>query len=216
MKGAILIFGGTKQTRHQKIKTIQTQTMGEYYKDHPDILTIKPLDGKKSIGIDQVRELIRFLTQKPYQASYKLAIIEDAHKLTIPAQNALLKTLEEPPTYATIILGTKTENSLLPTVVSRCQKINVQSSTQTQSTASINLQQIPMGKRLSWAQEKSKEAREDTIEMLEKMIAEERKTLTANPYSKQNIRHMLQVKEDLEETNVNLRLALEFLVTKLG
>lgn len=90
-----------------------------------DVLNIKREDDKNTIGIDKIREAITFLQQRPYNSKYKHIIIKDAHLLTIEAQNAFLKTLEEPSEYADIRLGTKTLNDLLDTFLSRCKKINI-------------------------------------------------------------------------------------------
>ena len=62
---------------------------------------------------------------KPYESKRKVCIICDADKMNMWAQNALLKTLEEPPSYATIVLLTVNSNSLFPTIVSRCQVIKL-------------------------------------------------------------------------------------------
>lgn len=74
-----------------------------------------------SIGIDSIRKLQSQLVQKPLQSSHHTVIIDPAHKLTHIAQNALLKTLEDPATPAEIFLVTDNPSALLPTVISRCQ-----------------------------------------------------------------------------------------------
>lgn len=79
--------------------------------------------GEKSISIGEVRELKRELSLAPYQSKYKVAIIYPADKLTVEAQNALLKLLEEPTKKSIILLLAESEESLLPTVLSRCQRI---------------------------------------------------------------------------------------------
>lgn len=86
--------------------------------NHPEIKWLKE---EGSIKIEAIRLLQRDLQLKPYEGTQKVYIICDADKMTPQAQNALLKTLEEPPEYATIILLTTNATSLLPTVVSRCQ-----------------------------------------------------------------------------------------------
>lgn len=90
-------------------------------------VTISPVEGK-SIGIEQVRELEHFLSLKvPTKAPYNRAIIiENSHLLTIEAQNALLKTLEEPPEGTIVILTASHDKSLLPTIRSRVQSVAVQ------------------------------------------------------------------------------------------
>lgn len=92
----------------------------ELGKNHPDIINVvheKP----GSIGIDEIREQITSDVEiKPYYGPYKIYIISDAHLLTLQAQNALLKTIEEPPRYAIILLLTNNADALLPTITSRC------------------------------------------------------------------------------------------------
>jgi DNA polymerase-3 subunit delta' len=85
---------------------------------HPDFLEI---EGGRSIGVEKVKEIRRFLALKAYTAKTKVVLIRAAEKLTVPAQNALLKILEEPPEGCQIILETDNLNALLPTVLSRCQ-----------------------------------------------------------------------------------------------
>jgi len=84
---------------------------------NPDLLVIGP---EPSIGISNVRSLEKFLQRKPYQAPLKTVVITQADKLTLPAQQALLKTLEEPPAHSQIMLLCPSEELLLPTIVSRC------------------------------------------------------------------------------------------------
>ena len=86
----------------------------------PDYIEIKP-DGN-SIKIAQIRKLQSDILVQPYK-SYKIYVIDEAQKMTVEAQNALLKTLEEPPKYAIIILITDNKESLLDTIKSRCEII---------------------------------------------------------------------------------------------
>src|SRR5262245_21958997 len=96
---------------------------------HPDLLAIGAPDRtgketrKKEIGIDRARELKRFAQLHAVAAPRKMAIVDDADRLSLAAQNALLKTLEEPPGQALIILVTAGPGALLPTVRSRCQRV---------------------------------------------------------------------------------------------
>ena len=86
--------------------------------DSPDILKILP---NPSIGIEEVRQIQKFLSRKPIRDDKNTVIVNQAHLLTIPAQNALLKTLEEPPGNSLVYLITSSPYSLLPTVLSRVQ-----------------------------------------------------------------------------------------------
>ncbi len=89
--------------------------------NHPDFLYIEP-DGN-SIKIEQIRYLQRKIQEKPIISDRKVYIINDADKMTKEAQNCLLKTLEEPPEYSTIILIGSNENAFLNTIKSRCMII---------------------------------------------------------------------------------------------
>lgn len=91
--------------------------------NHPDYIYIVPKG--RSIKIDQIRQLRQDIAIKPYQEGRKVYMIDDAHTMTQQAQNALLKTLEEPPAYATLILGADNIHALLPTIISRCQTIPI-------------------------------------------------------------------------------------------
>ncbi len=86
--------------------------------NNPDFLIIEP-DGN-SIKIEQIRYLQKKIQEKPIISEKKVYIINDANLMTVEAQNCLLKTLEEPPEYATIILIGNNENSFLQTIKSRC------------------------------------------------------------------------------------------------
>ena len=90
-------------------------------KNNPDYKEIEP-DGN-SIKIDQIRELQERIYEKPIASNKKVFVINDSDKMTEEAQNGLLKTLEEPPEYAVIILIATNENKLLNTIKSRCLKI---------------------------------------------------------------------------------------------
>lgn len=89
---------------------------------HPDLHVIEP-DGA-FIKIDQIRELQKTLSYRPFEASKKACIIDSAERLNPAAGNALLKTLEEPPGNALLILITSNAGAVLPTIRSRCQVLN--------------------------------------------------------------------------------------------
>lgn len=91
--------------------------------NHGDIHFVEPLPDKRDISIDQLREIQRELSLRPYEAPRKACILEPAERMSVNAANSLLKTLEEPPGNAIIILLTENANILLPTIRSRCQLI---------------------------------------------------------------------------------------------
>ena len=88
--------------------------------NHPDIITVTH-EKPNSIGVDEIRDqLVSDVQIKPYSGKYKIYIVPDAEKMTVQAQNALLKTIEEPPEYAVILLLGADSSAFLDTVLSRC------------------------------------------------------------------------------------------------
>jgi DNA polymerase-3 subunit delta' len=92
--------------------------------NHPDVRVIQPLADKKEISIQQIRELERELNYRSFTGKRKIAIIDPATLLNTAAQNALLKTLEEPPADSLMILIAANGGGLLPTVRSRCLRLS--------------------------------------------------------------------------------------------
>jgi len=90
---------------------------------HPDIFFIKTKEDESSISIKSIRQLQRRLSLKPFEARYKIAIIEDAQEMTDEAANSLLKMLEEPDSQTIFILTASSTKAILDTIVSRCQII---------------------------------------------------------------------------------------------
>ncbi len=93
--------------------------------NHPDLLIREPETEGRGVKIDQIRELQRFMALTPNESRYKVAIITDFERATSGASNALLKTLEEPPGYAHLILLATSADLLLPTIVSRSQQLSL-------------------------------------------------------------------------------------------
>ncbi|MCR5120428.1 MAG: DNA polymerase III subunit delta' [Lachnospiraceae bacterium] len=88
--------------------------------NHPDIIYVQH-EKPNTIGVDDVRNgIIETVQIKPYSSKYKIYVIEEAEKMTPQAQNALLKTIEEPPAYVVFLILTSSTESLLPTISSRC------------------------------------------------------------------------------------------------
>ena len=91
---------------------------------HPDLQWLRPLEDKQTIGVDQVRALVGELSLTSYEGGGKVAIVEPANALTVAAANSLLKTLEEPPGDALLVLIADRVAKLPATIFSRCQRIN--------------------------------------------------------------------------------------------
>lgn len=111
-----LIIGSQASTRWQKAQELTADL------PRVDCLMVSP---DPSIGIDQVREIISFVNLTASQGGGKAVIIKEAQTMTPEAQNAALKTLEEPPANVLLILTSPSAEHLLPTIVSRCQIINL-------------------------------------------------------------------------------------------
>lgn len=95
-------------------------------RNNPDIIYVTREEDKKILGVEQIRTQVNNdIVLKPYGGKYKIYIIPEAEKMNQQAQNALLKTIEEPPSYAIIILLTSNHNSLLQTILSRCVTIQM-------------------------------------------------------------------------------------------
>ena len=90
---------------------------------HPDVLIVEPGDSG-AIKIEQARDIVDRAAYRPFEGKRRVVIIDDADALLPAAQNALLKTLEEPPSLSAFILVTARPDVLLPTVRSRCPRLN--------------------------------------------------------------------------------------------
>ncbi|MCX7831463.1 MAG: DNA polymerase III subunit gamma/tau [Actinobacteria bacterium] len=86
-----------------------------------NFLDVIEIDAASNRGIDDIRELRDHIYFNPSQGKYRVFIIDEVHMLTQDASNALLKTLEEPPSYAVFVLATTEKHKVIPTIQSRCQ-----------------------------------------------------------------------------------------------
>ncbi|MBN1374953.1 MAG: DNA polymerase III subunit [Dehalococcoidia bacterium] len=131
---------------------------------YPDVIIINKNSGKDSkdrrkateISIDTIREFLqKGSSLPPYEGKFKTFIIDDADLMSVEAANCLLKTLEEPPQHVVIILLTAAEKALLPTVISRCQRLELKpvALTETEERLSlkegIHIEKIKLLSRLS-------------------------------------------------------------------
>lgn len=93
--------------------------------NQPDIIYLQH-EKPNTISVDDIRKQINNdIVIKPYASPYKIYIIDEAEKMNQQAQNALLKTIEEPPTYAILLLLTTNADAFLPTILSRCIRLNI-------------------------------------------------------------------------------------------
>lgn len=92
---------------------------------YPDLHYVAAPDPGGSLGIDQIRALQMRLALAPYEGDWRVALLDRFQEATLSAQNALLKTLEEPPDRVLILVCARDEAELLPTVISRCEHISL-------------------------------------------------------------------------------------------
>jgi DNA polymerase-3 subunit gamma/tau len=110
-----LLFSGGRGTGKTTLARIFAQEIGTAEVD------VYEIDAASNRGIDAIRELRDAVHTVPYESQYKVYIIDEVHMLTKESFNALLKTLEEPPSHVVFILATTEEEKLLDTILSRCQ-----------------------------------------------------------------------------------------------
>ncbi len=235
---SLLIIGGTASEREQKALEISR----EYKTSKFDTLLVV---GETSIGIEQIRNLSHSLSLKPYNSTSKAAIIHPGELLTIEAQNALLKALEEASEETLLILTAPGIDFLLPTVVSRCQIVKLSQKSEISlennelesmvSNLSFLLQER-VGERLKFAAGLGKE-REEIKDWLGKQIFLWREVLLEKlgiglqhdnilRYCRGNLNRLtpeqisevireLEKTKSLIEQNINPRLALEVFLIDL-
>jgi len=120
---SFLIVQGSVSQRLETAKTLAEKSLGQKLSstNNPPDLFYFPVDKEdKSLGIAAIRDLIKRLARTTTQAKNKVGLIAEAQRMTREAQNALLKTLEEPPAHSVLILTAPKAETLLPTIVSRC------------------------------------------------------------------------------------------------
>lgn len=214
---SILIVGGNEKERIQKAQEI----FGFRLAEDPDFFRLVLTQDKESIGIEEVRQMQGFLLLKPFAKEKKSVLIQEAEALTVEAQNALLKTLEEPPARSQIILTVRDESLILPTIASRCQIISL--SVKSQITLSEkdekemtelleNLLRANIPERLSLGETLSAyRGKSEAIAWLDKLTWVVRKILLTTPSSLKylNILKTIFQTKKMLQANTNVKLALD-------
>ena len=94
--------------------------------NHPDVTLVEPAEGKRLLGVELVRDAIHLASQSPSEGPWRVFILPNAELMTASTTNALLKTLEEPPAQVVLLLTSTEPETLLPTLLSRCQPVPLQ------------------------------------------------------------------------------------------
>lgn len=181
--------------------------------NNPDVLIAKAEE--TNIGVSQIRGFQQQISQKPTHRQTKIVIFPQSEKLTPEAQNALLKTLEEPPENVIIILIAPDPDLLLATVVSRCRLVFLTNSNENLSPkdqkAALEILQVAaeqaIGEGFAWAKTVGAK-RIDALGDIEKLIFASHQALLENHISPLIVRKLFQAKKYLL-ANTNVRLTLE-------
>ncbi|WP_163195602.1 DNA polymerase III subunit delta' [Clostridium thermarum] len=119
---AHLIIGEEGIGKSLLAKAAAIQILGkEEIKQYVDIIEFRVPKGKKTIGVDEIRSIIEEVYKRPYEGDKKVVILYESNKMTPQAQNAFLKTIEEPPVGVFIFLLADNGEAILDTIKSRCQ-----------------------------------------------------------------------------------------------
>jgi DNA polymerase-3 subunit delta' len=234
MAQPIIVSQGTTLEREKTAEKIIAEIFSDFdgdYKNHMDFKLYELADDKKLIAIEQVRDLIKEINIKPRISSKKIIWIKEAQSLSIEAQNALLKTLEESPDYAQIILTVDHIDNLIQTVLSRCivKDLNLSSRVDIDSEEYIeaksefeNILNMDVGKKIDWVTEnknkiKDRDATAILLDMWEVVLREKMlesiNSSDADLY-KDKIKLLQKVKRYIS-MNANSALAIEALLLNL-
>jgi len=216
---SFLIVSKNKQTSFKYV-------VEECKKNQIDKFDVDLFSSEKAIGIENVRNFQKKIILKPIKSKAKAVILDGSNGLTIEAQNALLKLLEEPPANTIIYITISNKDLLLPTIISRCKIVNLKDKEAELSKEEISkylnilisLSSSGVGDRLKLAQDIAKN-KDEVILTLEKMIIVAREELVENVKNKndsllisQYLNILISLTKTytvLKTTNVNQRLALE-------
>lgn len=93
------------------------------HRTHPDVTLVEAAEGKRFISVDDVRDAIKYANQSPSEGNWRVFIFRNVEQMNTSSVNALLKTLEEPPPQVVLLLTSAEPETLLPTLLSRCQPL---------------------------------------------------------------------------------------------
>lgn len=110
---------------------------------YPDLHVLRPEDGGAGIRVEQIRELQRQLALAPFEGHWRIALLPEFQRASHSAANALLKTLEEPPDQVLLLLTAPAAESLLPTIVSRCELLALRALPMAELSAALHARGLP-------------------------------------------------------------------------
>lgn len=122
---AFLLLGPQGLGQEALQQAVAQRWLASNMTDNPDIVLIEVLEGKRDIGVDQIRALTSWAQQTAHGSAGRVVMIRQLERLNTAAANSLLKTLEEPPSGVRFLLTASRAGKLLPTLLSRCQRLNL-------------------------------------------------------------------------------------------
>jgi len=201
-----LIIAKDKDTVDLKIGQFCSELNHKFDQNNPDILLINQDSGW---GIDQIRKINNFLSQKPFSHQSKIIIVLDTQNLNVEAQNALLKVLEEPGQDNYIILTTNKIKSILPTIISRCQTINISKTKKEIDITGDLIKDLTLSEKLG-------KNKEDILPLLENQLYFYQQELIKNPDQKNKYLLEKIIKAiQMIDANVDPRNALDFVFLEI-
>lgn len=199
-----LVIHSDISVRQSEIEKILKEL--ELSQNHPNTLWFAE---EEKLGIGESRKIQEFLSLKPYQGKNQAVVLLAAENLSLDAQNALLKTLEEAGDHVSLILGVSSEDQLLSTIVSRCKTINLQKN----PTPEVGLKYQADIKKLLESD------MEERFKFIEKLEDREKFLYALTVYFRHEwninfLKDLLEA-EKWAKQNVNIRAILEYLMLKL-
>lgn len=189
-----IIISSSGESIRQKLKEACSKINHLFNSNNPDL---KIIDSNSGWGIEQIREIKKFLSQKPFNHQSKIVVIQEAENLKTEAQNALLKTLEEPGENNYLILTTDNPSSFLSTIISRCQIIRIAPKTKIKSAVKEIVITKNIAKDLAQS-ELISQKKEEVLPFLKNQLELLQKKLTENP----NLETANLIKKIIKATNM--------------
>lgn len=202
-----LIIAKNKDSVNKKIDQFCSNLDHQFNQNNPDILLI---DESSGWGIDQIRKINNFLSQKPFSHQSKIVVILETQNLNTESQNALLKNLEEPGINNYLILSTNKIKSILPTILSRCFTIKISEKSKFENKKRIEITENLI-KDLALSEKLGKD-KEGILPLLENELHFHQQELIKNP--NQKTKYLLEkiIKAiEMINSNVDPRNALDFI-----
>ncbi len=209
---SLIILGKIDKAKQNLEKIIKENNISKF--------DVQITTSEKAIGINDIKLLQKNLFLKPIKSEKKAVVLEAYYGMTTEAQNAFLKVLEEPPESTIIVILTGSLDFILPTILSRCNLINVSEKSTSQDTnVQKNLKllnQILDGdvNPLVIAQGNGKD-KQTALNFLEGLIIAADKNLSLNPNLAKVLKKIQKTYSLIKSTNVNVRFALENLFLNL-